>query len=179
MGCWCYSLSMKNNLLINDRVRCNHREHDGLDGTIIGHDPYADGFEVAFDNGTTYYINTKDLELLPALTSHQSHMLIDAVNDALLKAGVITNKVDAGPFMLMALSDWADACVQQSNELHGADGWVANAKALLDRSAHTIRSCEGGGHEDLLGSMVLTFVAMEHKLKQSAVLVDVLKAHIK
>jgi hypothetical protein len=52
----------------------------------------------------------------------------------------------------------------------GADdnGWEANARCLLDRSPHAIRVCEGGGPEDLLKSLVVTFMAMEQKLAMAA-----------
>jgi len=45
------------------------------------------------------------------------------------------------------------------------DGWEANFRYLLDRSPHTLRSREGGGHEDLMQSAILTFTRMEHKLE--------------
>lgn len=50
--------------------------------------------------------------------------------------------------------------------LNGPDGWVANAAYLLDNCPYTIRVREGGGPEDLIASLVVTFMKMEHKLKE-------------
>lgn len=52
-----------------------------------------------------------------------------------------------------------------TDQLHGPDGWIANAEYLLANCPHTIRVREGGGPENLLSSLALTFLAMQHKLK--------------
>lgn len=55
------------------------------------------------------------------------------------------------------------------DELNGTDGWVANVKYLLDNCPHTIRMLEGGGPENLLSSLCVTFLNMQHKLKEAGI----------
>jgi hypothetical protein len=49
------------------------------------------------------------------------------------------------------------------------DSWEDNAKYLLDRCPHTIRVREGNGPEDLLSSLIVTFMMMERMLEKSKV----------
>jgi hypothetical protein len=44
------------------------------------------------------------------------------------------------------------------------DGWEANAAYLLDRCPFTVRQRPGGGSEDLMASLVVTFMGMQHRL---------------
>lgn len=44
------------------------------------------------------------------------------------------------------------------------DGWEANAVYLLDRCPFTVRRRPGGGPEDLLASLVVTFMGMQRRL---------------
>lgn len=44
--------------------------------------------------------------------------------------------------------------------------WVENAEYLLNCCPHTIRVREGGGPEDLLSSLICTFMSMERKLER-------------
>lgn len=46
----------------------------------------------------------------------------------------------------------------------GATHWEENASYLLDRCKHSIRVREGGGPENLLSSLIATFMGMEQKL---------------
>jgi hypothetical protein len=46
------------------------------------------------------------------------------------------------------------------------DGWIENAKYLLDHCRHTIRVREGGGPEDLLSSLVVTFQKMQMEIER-------------
>jgi hypothetical protein len=62
----------------------------------------------------------------------------------------------------MSMSSNATGC-QPCKEL---DDYEANARYLLDRCPHTIRVREGGGPEDLMQSLVVTFRAMEQKSAQ-------------
>jgi hypothetical protein len=48
--------------------------------------------------------------------------------------------------------------------LEGPDGWLANVKYLLDNCPHTVRSNYKGAGENLLESLILTFMAMQRKL---------------
>jgi predicted DNA-binding transcriptional regulator YafY len=60
---------------------------------------------------------------------------------------------------------------QNSLEESAADAakWVAEAEYFLDHNPYTIRMCEGGGPEDLHGSMAATITKMEGLLKTVAV----------
>lgn len=45
--------------------------------------------------------------------------------------------------------------------------WIENVEYLLKRCPHTIRSREGGGPENLLHSLIITFMGMEIKLEEA------------
>lgn len=59
--------------------------------------------------------------------------------------------------------------VDADDALNGPDGWVANATYLLEKCPYTIRVREGGGPEDLIASLVVTFKNMEYKLKERGI----------
>lgn len=40
-----------------------------------------------------------------------------------------------------------------------------NVRILLDRCPYTVRSREGGGPEDLIGSLCITFIGMQSRLE--------------
>ncbi len=48
------------------------------------------------------------------------------------------------------------------------EAWTENVGFLLNACPHTIRSREGGGAENLIQSLVLTFNAMQHRLTTAA-----------
>jgi len=52
------------------------------------------------------------------------------------------------------------------DELSGTDGWIANAEYLLNNCPYTIRMREGGGPENVLSSLVVTFLGMQHRVKE-------------
>lgn len=51
-------------------------------------------------------------------------------------------------------------------EVNEGDGWTENVEYLLKNCPYTIRVREGGGPEDLLSSLVVTFQHMQHLLQQ-------------
>jgi len=65
-----------------------------------------------------------------------------------------------GPDFFVKLADYEhlDAA------LNGSNGWETNARFLLDHCPHAVRVREGGGPEDLLSSLVVTFQKMQGHL---------------
>jgi hypothetical protein len=64
------------------------------------------------------------------------------------------------------LTDFEAEIQARDTILKGDNGWITNAEYLLGRCPHTIRMCEGGGPEDLLWSLILTFMKMEILLEK-------------
>lgn len=106
-----------------------------------------------------------------------------AANDVLKVSGVVATcgrsvgmplkelkEPTMGEAQQQALDELAQAvaalspAVQQPSAAPSGVTWEENVEALLARCPHTIRSREGGGPEDLIASLVLTFTVMQQLL---------------
>lgn len=51
--------------------------------------------------------------------------------------------------------------------LDGKDGWEQNVEALLEQCPYARRVREGGGPENLIQSLALTFIIMQERLAEA------------
>ena len=51
--------------------------------------------------------------------------------------------------------------------VNGSDTLEANVKYLLDKCPFTVRCREGGGPEDLIGSLAITFIGMQDRFMRA------------
>ena len=63
---------------------------------------------------------------------------------------------------------WLDNRAHEATARPKGDGWVENAKSLLERCPFAVQVREGGGPEELLASLVVTFQGMQDRLTQKA-----------
>lgn len=108
----------------------------------------------------------------------ESVLRVEIVSDTREKVDVFTrelanlildapaaNKAD----VMVTVHDATRAAQETTTAQPAGDGWEANARYLLENCPYSIRVREGGGPENLLSSLVVTFQGMQHKLKESAI----------
>ena len=94
--------------------------------------------------------------VLPSLTDEQI--------DNCLPLGMAQFSTLCGPLEIRAYARAIESLSRAPAEPAGDDSWGANAKYLLDRCRYTVRQRPGGGPEDLMATLVVTFQGMQMRL---------------
>lgn len=96
--------------------------------------------------------------------------LEDEARERYLKAalvGLVTHASTIDGMTRREIAEGLKAMFSQGAARPMGDGWEDNARYLLEHCPFAIRVREGGGPEDLLSSLVVTFQGMQHQIERT------------